>query len=45
MKLILKGKVLKDDGTVEGSGVTEKDFVVCMVSGGGLIALCCDTYV
>ncbi len=39
MKLILKGKVLKDDGTVEGSGVTDKDFVVCMVSD-GLTALC-----
>ncbi len=39
MKLILKGKILKDDGTVEGSGVTDKDFVVCMVRD-GMITLC-----
>lgn len=31
-KLIHKGKVLKDEDTVESTGVTETEFFVCMVS-------------
>jgi UV excision repair protein RAD23 len=31
-KLIFKGKILADDVTVADSGLTEKDFVVCMVT-------------
>lgn len=31
-KMIHKGKVLKDDDTIESTGVTETDFYVCMVS-------------
>ncbi|KAI8904401.1 XPC-binding domain-containing protein, partial [Gorgonomyces haynaldii] len=31
-KLIFKGKILTDDLTVEQAGITEKDFLVCMVT-------------
>jgi hypothetical protein len=31
-RLIFKGKVLKDDVTVESTGVTENDFFVCMIN-------------
>lgn len=31
-RLIFKGKVLKDEDTIESTGVTENDFFVCMVN-------------